>query len=121
MPKSAKEVVITVSWPKLITGCGSLAAIAAASLWAVGNFWLTDIKADIREVRADFKTAMAENTTVRGIIAGTDKELSQKISETREIVGRIDIRVDSMASDMKDVRADVREMKSVVLKLPQSK
>lgn len=110
MPQGA----ITMSWSQV----GTVVVALAAGTWAIGNFWLSDIKTDVRDLRTDFKTAMSQNTQVREALSGVNLQLAQKISETREIVAGNSAKLDAVQSDVRALQSDTREMRSILLKAP---
>ncbi len=94
----------------ILHGPGSAKSLMAATLtlaiafvsgvWIVGELVFGTLKDDVREIRDDFKRLTAEDSTIRGLLSGSELELRQQISDIRVLTADSNAKITFLVDDV---------------------
>ena len=100
---------IQITWKQLFSAGFMLVITFIGGLWLVAEFTFGGIRSDVKEIRNDFKTLTKEDTTIRGLLSGTELGIRQDITNIKETVS-------SHTATLNSLSEDVRLIKTVVIK-----
>ena len=98
---------IQLTWLQLMTATLTLAITFVGGVGVVGELVFGTLKDDVREIRDDFKKLTAEDTTIRGLLSGSERELRQQIADIRVVTADSNGKITVLVTDVALIKASL--------------
>lgn len=111
---NGKPIILNIGLAKVLGAAGTLIIV----LGGLASFLHNDLKGDIREIRDDFKALTKEDGTIKSLLSGEAKDLRKEISEAREASVANKASLATLAGDVAEMKATLREINKKLAAAP---
>lgn len=90
---------------------GTFLVLLLGGLWGIASLTFGGLSDDVRQIRTDISALSQEDKDVRGLLAGTDTGLRDRINNIHIIVAENKTALASIASDMGEIKDEIKGLR----------